>query len=56
MEVAVTGNVPIWKGNLVAVELADASAETAAMVEAELLESRGFGAWGFQKLKSTVKS
>ncbi|REF30432.1 hypothetical protein DFJ65_1438 [Calidifontibacter indicus] len=48
--------MPFWKVSLVASELADATTTTAAMVEAELLGSRGFGSWGFQKLKSTVRA
>ena len=56
VEAAVAGGVPFWKVSLVATELADASPNTAAMVEAELLGSRGFASWGFQKLKSTVRA
>ncbi|WP_431843110.1 hypothetical protein [Calidifontibacter indicus] len=56
VEAAVAGGVPFWKVNLVASELADATSTTAALVEAELLGSRGFGSWGFQKLKSTVRA
>ena len=56
VEAAVAGGVPFWKVSLVAAELADATSTTAAMVEAELLGSRGFGSWGFQKLKSTVRA
>ncbi|WP_431841951.1 hypothetical protein [Calidifontibacter indicus] len=56
VEAAVAGEVPFWKVNLVASELTDASPNTAALVEAELLGSRGFASWGFQKLKSTVRA
>ncbi|REF31600.1 HNH endonuclease signature motif containing protein [Calidifontibacter indicus] len=56
VEAAVAGGVPFWKVSLVAAELADATSTTAAMVEAELLGSRGFASWGFQKLKSTVRA
>ena len=56
VEAAVAGGVPFWKVSLVASELADATTTTAAMVEDELLGSRGFASWGFQKLKSTVRA
>ncbi|REF30068.1 HNH endonuclease signature motif containing protein [Calidifontibacter indicus] len=56
VEAAVAGGVPFWKVSLVAAELADATSTTAAMVEDELLGSRGFASWGFQKLKSTVRA
>ena len=56
VEAAVAGGVPFWKVNLVASELTDASPDTAAMLEDDLLGSRGFASWGFQKLKSTVRA
>ncbi|WP_431841261.1 DUF222 domain-containing protein [Calidifontibacter indicus] len=56
VEAAVAGGVPFWKVNLVASELTDATSTTAAMLEDELLGSRGFASWGFQKLKSTVRA
>ena len=56
VEAAVAGGVPFWKVNLVASELTDATSTTAALVENELLGSRGFASWGFQKLKSTVRA
>ena len=53
---AVEGSIPYWKVSLVASELVNASPETSRRVEQHLLDTKGFDAWGYLKVKSAARA
>ncbi|RYG75985.1 HNH endonuclease [Yimella sp. RIT 621] len=53
---AVEGEIPFWKVSLVASELVNASPKTSHRVEQHLLDTKGFDAWGYLKVKSAARA